>query len=177
MNETEFTETLLKELRKALEGYEIKKGEVLIYKVIVNENGEFNPGDPQNPRRGNLSFQTDLLIRKNNLPLVVIEAKCGGFSTHDILTYSTKALKHKEVYPYLRYGLVVGNTKVITNKFFTHNAGFDFALALENMHNDKLYELVEIIEQQLRAAEFLLDILKHKNRTRLFNTNIQVENV
>ena len=27
-----------------------------------------------------------------------------GLSTHDVLTYSAKATRHKQVYPYLRYG-------------------------------------------------------------------------
>ena len=121
MNETQFTEILEKFLKKELEGYEVKRNENLIYKVIVNENMQFNPKNPKKPKRGNLSFQTDLMIKKNNLPLVVIETKFGGFSTHDVLTYSTKALKHKEVYPYLRYGFVVGGVKIIQNRFFTHN--------------------------------------------------------
>jgi len=91
--------------------------------VIINENFKFEPNKPRKPKRGSYAFQTDLLIiRKNNkLPLVVLETKYGGFSTHDVLTYSSKAQKHKEVYPYLRYGLVVGGTDKITNNFFIHN--------------------------------------------------------
>ena len=64
------------------------------------------------------------------MPLIVIETKYGGFSTHDVLTYSTKAQKHKEVFPFIRYGLLVGGVNKITNKFFIHNIGFDFAVAL-----------------------------------------------
>jgi len=49
------------------------------------------------------------------LPFVVIETKYGSFSTHDVLIYSTKALKHKEIYPYIRYGFVVGGIDEIYN--------------------------------------------------------------
>ena len=110
------------------------------------------------------------------LPLVVIETKYGGFSTHDVLTYSTKAQKHKEIYPHLRYGLVVGGEKKIHNRFFTHNIGFDFAYALNSVDNgDSIEELAKIIKQQIENAYLLLDILKNKNQTKKFNTIIKIE--
>jgi len=52
-----------------------------------------------------------------------------GISTHDILTYSAKARKHKQVYPYLRYGLVASRERFVAGKFFTHNEALDFYLA------------------------------------------------
>jgi len=174
MNETQFTEILEKFLKKELEGYEVKRNENLIYKVIVNENMQFNPKDPKKPKRGNLSFQTDLMIKKNDLPLVVIETKFGGFSTHDVLTYSTKALKHKEVYPYLRYGFVVGGVKIIQNRFFTHNLGFDFAIAIEDINN--LRSFLDLVKRQIKNSEMLLKIMKEKNKTKLFSSNLVVEN-
>jgi len=157
-----------------LKGYEVKRNENLIYKVIVNENMQFNPKDPKKPKRGNLSFQTDLMIKKNDLPLVVIETKFGGFSTHDVLTYSTKALKHKEVYPYLRYGFVVGGVKIIQNRFFTHNLGFDFAIAIEDINN--LRSFLDLVKRQIKNSEMLLRIMKEKNKTKLFSSNLVVEN-
>jgi len=174
MNETQFTEILEKFLKKELKGYEVKRNENLIYKVIVNENMQFNPKNPKKPKRGNLSFQTDLMIKKNDLPLVVIETKFGGFSTHDVLTYSTKALKHKEVYPYLRYGFVVGGVKIIQNRFFTHNLGFDFAIAIEDINN--LRSFLDLVKRQIKNSEMLLKIMKEKNKTKLFSSNLVVEN-
>ena len=174
MNETQFTEILEKCLKKELKGYEVKRNENLIYKVIVNENMQFNPKNPKKPKRGNLSFQTDLMIKKNDLPLVVIETKFGGFSTHDVLTYSTKALKHKEVYPYLRYGFVVGGVKIIQNRFFTHNLGFDFAIAIEDINN--LRSFLDLVKRQIKNSEMLLKIMKEKNKTKLFSSNLVVEN-
>jgi len=174
MNETQFTEILEKFLKKELKGYEVKRNENLIYKVIVNENMQFNPKNPKKPKRGNLSFQTDLMIKKNDLPLVVIETKFGGFSTHDVLTYSTKALKHKEVYPYLRYGFVVGGVKIIQNRFFTHNLGFDFAIAIEDINH--LRSFLDLVKRQIKNSEMLLKIMKEKNKTKLFSSNLVVEN-
>lgn len=63
----------------------------------------------QAPKRGDSAFQTDLCIFERVedvlLPRVVLEFKTS-VTTHDILTYSTKAEKHKTIYPNLRYGLV-----------------------------------------------------------------------
>jgi hypothetical protein len=162
-------------LKKELGEYDIKRNENLIYKIIINENMEFCPGNPKKPRRGNLSFQTDLIIKnKKGTPLVVIETKFGGFSTHDVLTYSTKALKHKEIYPYLRYGFVVGGVNVIQNRFFTHNLGLDFAIAIKDTHNLKSF--LQLVKEQIKSSETLLQVLKDKNKTKLFSLNVVVEN-
>ncbi len=181
MNESEFREKLKYKLRENLDNsqYEVKTHQNLIYKVIVNPQGEYEPEKAEAPIRGNYAFQTDLLIMKKSkqLPLVVIETKYNGFSTHDILTYSTKAQKHKEIYPYLRYGLVVGGINVIQNRFFTHNIGFDFALALKRINALSLNKLVMIIRDQINNAEMILDILTEKNRTRNFNTRIMIEKI
>jgi len=174
MNEKEFITKLQEALKKELKSYEVKRNENLIYKVIVDENMQFNPKDPKKPKRGNLSFQTDLMIKKNDLPLIVIETKFGGFSTHDVLTYSTKSLKHKEIYPYLRYGFVVGGVKIIQNRFFTHNLGFDFAIAIEDINN--LRSFLDLVKRQIKNSEMLLRIMKEKNKTKLFSSNLVVEN-
>lgn len=141
-------------------------GESLIYKIIVNPRGEFFPSEPIEPKRGSLAFQTDLLVKKGRLPLVVVETKHGRFSTHDVLTYSAKAVKHKEVYPCLRYGVVVGEVNIISNKFFTHNVGFDFALAIKDVK--KLTSFLRLVKIQIGNAEILLKNLNEKNKTKCF---------
>ena len=173
MTENDFVKLLQTKLEKDLKGYSIVVKENLIYKIIVNTNGEFHPTNPTEPKRGSLAFQTDLLIKKGSLPLVVVETKFGSFSTHDVLTYSTKAVKHKEVYPYLRYGLVVGNVSIISNRFFTHNVGFDFALAINDMK--KLSPFSSLIKTQIKNAEKLLQILNEKNKTKMFSTILEIE--
>ena len=91
------------------------------------------------------------------------------------MTYSTKAQKHKEIYPYLRYGLVVGGINKITNKFFIHNIGFDFAIALEKTNKDTIEELIKIVKCQIKNAESILGIFKYKNQTKSFNTQITIK--
>lgn len=175
MTEQEFSNILARALRKALRGYSVSVSDALIYKVIVNQDGKFHPKNPAQPKRGQLSFQTDILIKKKDIPLVVIETKIDDFSTHDVLTYSTKAVKHKEIYPYLRYGFVVGKSKVIGNKFFTHNQGFDFALAIPSIR--KLDNFIKVVKDQIKGARLLLNILKDKHKTAIYSSIIKIENV
>jgi hypothetical protein len=114
------------------------------------------------------------------IPLVVIEIKYGGLTTHDVLTYSAKALKHKDIYPYLRYGLVLGGLKSIPNRFFVHNQGFDFALALE-IDNEKLLNqdsglLNNVIVEQLKASEMLLKpIGKNNKNPKQFMSKLEIK--
>lgn len=172
MNESQFREKIHNELKRKLPKYKVNKGDNLLYKLLIDAQGKLQPSNFANPKRGQLAFQTDILVKNDRVPLVVIETKFGGFSTHDVLTYSTKAMKHKEVYPYIRYGLVVGGRNKIDRKFFTHNSGFDFAVALGNLEDD-LKELVEIVEKQLKAAELMLGVLKNKE-VRKYVANIEL---
>lgn len=189
--EAEFTRRLEKELGTNLCEYYVTRGESLIYKFYVDAEGQLQPKkfvdaqgqlEPEKfktPKRGQLAFQTDLMIKRKlrvvypltGIPLVVIEVKFGSFTTHDILTYSAKATRHKEIYPYLRYGLVVGEARKIDKRFFTHNSGFDFALAIEKTEN--LSEVTEIVKQQLQAAEQMLKVFQGKEVKR-YITNIEL---
>jgi len=176
--EKQFTALMKAELEKNLADYFVTSGESLIYKFFIDAEGQLQPKNFQEPKRGQLAFQTDLMIKKKlkivtleGIPLVVIEVKFGRFTTHDILTYSAKAMRHKEIYPYLRYGLVVGEVKKIQHRFFTHNSGFDFAIAVEKLEN--MSEVTEIIKQQLQAAELMLTVFKGKEVKR-YVTNIEL---
>lgn len=175
--EEQFTNNLKKELEKDLPEYRVTTGESLIYKFLIDADGQLQPKTFENPKRGQLAFQTDLMIKKaiaatqKSVPLIVIEIKFGRFTTHDVLTYSAKASRHKEIYPYLRYGLVVGGIKKIHRRFFTHNTGFDFGIAVEKLEN--LPEVTEIVKQQLQAAELLLSVFRGK-QVRRYVANIEL---
>src|SRR5262249_49381139 len=137
--------------------YRVDSGISLLYKLHFDGAGKLCPDNYQTPMRGQLAFETDILIRDARVPLVAIELKLGHFTTHDVLTYSTKALKHKELYPYLRYGFVVGGMNKIQNRFFTHNSGFDFAFVFADP-NTGLPRLIEIVARQIKTAERIKSI-------------------
>jgi hypothetical protein len=166
--EKQFTLELQKLLQETLSNrYAIRIGKSLLYKLEVDVDGELRPkpDDLRSPKRGQFAFQTDILIEKADptIPLVVVELKFGGFSTHDIITYSSKATRHKEIYPYLRYGFVVGGSDALSKKFLTHNQGVDFAMSVPTLATAGL-KLIELIKRQIGSAETLVEMMR-TNRT------------
>src|SRR5690349_14415170 len=82
-------------------------------------------------KRRTAPYQTDLLIYDmlddgRFIPRVVVECKWRRVSTHDALTYSSKASAHKHVHPYLRYGILVAGEAAIPGRLMKHGAYFDF---------------------------------------------------
>ncbi len=160
--------------------YEVTTGTNLFYKLVVGPDLNVQPAVEVGPKRGELAFQTDFLIckkvAKGRVPLVAVELKYGDFSTHDVLTYSAKALKHKEVYPYLRYGFVIGAQKnqSVNRKFFVHNVGFDFALAVKNVDDARL---LEVLKRQIETAEVLIRFWNKNSKfsASSYETTVQIK--
>lgn len=153
----------------------IKRGAALLYQVTVNNELRLTV-DPAKPTRGASAFQTDLCVfeQKPNgveIPRVVLEFK-GGISTHDVLTYSAKARKHKQVYPYLRYGVVMSEEASVPGRVFTHNEALDFALALRNFKTHRLHEiLASTIQAEVEASRLLEEIMFGSSTVYLFRTH------
>jgi hypothetical protein len=166
MSHDEFVEKIKEFLSEKLGRYTITSKEQLPYKVIIN-NGEYFPKDPAIPKKGSYSFETDLLVKEDNIPLVVIEVKYNQLTTHNIITYSSKALMHKSIYPYLRYGLLIGRKEHVPTRFFTHNIGFDFVFAMIEFEKNLL--LHSIIEDQIKNAKELRELLKGDKKVNIFN--------
>ena len=171
MNEDKYANELKKFLQQNLSEYEITNKESLLYRVIVTNQMKYLPIDPLKPVRGQNAFETDILIKKNGLPLIVIETKYGGFSTHDMITYSHKSIKHKEIYPHLNYGLIIGNKEndTLDRRFFMHNSGFDFAIILELNSKKQKKLLLNIIKQQIQSAEQLSKIINGQTKVNYYN--------
>ena len=96
-------------------------------------------------------------------------------STHDVLTYSAKATRHKQVYPYLRYGFVIGKAKVLPGRFFTHNSGMDFAVAAASFDHSRLHQLfADLLEKEMAALRQLEQIAFGDAKTHLFRSEVEV---
>lgn len=110
----------------------VAKGAVLLYQVRVDNRLEIAV-NPKRPRKGQSAFQTDITIFEKldeqvSIPRVVMEFK-AGVTTHDLLTYNAKAVLHKQVYPYLRYGMVAAAESKVPGRAFVHGASLDFFVA------------------------------------------------
>lgn len=154
----------------------VERGASLLYQVTVDNRLRVTV-DPSSPSRGQSAFQTDLCIfddvaPKISLPRVVFEFKTS-ITTHDVLTYSAKARKHKQIYPYLRYGLISASDATIPGRFFTHNEALDFFLALGKIEPKALINTFEkLLADEVAASRRLETIAFGAGAARLFRTEV-----
>lgn len=125
-----------------------------------------------------IAYETDILIYETIgshewKPRVVMEGKLGSVTTHDAITYSQKALTHKNVHPYLRYGIILGNRKhyPLPGRLFRHGAFFDFMLSWKAIEpsDEEMNRLIALILEEVEASRNLDEILynsRNPNRAR-----------
>jgi hypothetical protein len=162
-------------LAPRLADYTVETGRNLFYKVEIDGLGRLSHDSGDIPMRGQLAFQTDILISKNSVPLVVIELKSGSFSSHDVITYSWKAERHKRIYPYLRYGFVVVGPETLGRRFSIHNEDFDFALALPDLAAIDA-ELAPLVQRQIMSAERLIALRETRSgKLRRYEETVEID--
>lgn len=155
----------------------IERGAALLYQITVDNKLE-STVDPKKPKRGDSAFQTDLCVFEQKLndvrlPRVVLEFK-GGITTHDVLTYSAKARKHKQVYPYLRYGIVASNEAVVPRRFFVHNEALDFFAALKNTKHADLTDFFSRLIKREVATSRQMEAIAFGESPQFFRSEIEL---
>jgi hypothetical protein len=160
---------------------EVERGAALLYQIKLDNRLNLTV-DPKAPTRGQSAFQTDICVFERiavnlRIPRVVLEFK-PGLSTHDVLTYSTKARKHKQVYPYLRYGVLTSRERYVAGKFFTHNEALDFCLATGGLSRTALRALLRsVLKKEVSASRRLESIAFGSTRARLYRTEVCIGGV
>ncbi len=133
---------------------------------------------PLNPKT--TKYETDILISEclsesEWIPRIIIECKLNSINTHSAITYSNKASTHKNVHPYLRYGILIGNRKQypIPGRLIRHGAHFDFMISWKGVKGEP-YEwngLIKVLSREFRASQQLQEALsssRSKNRKHYF---------
>lgn len=113
-------------------------------------------------------FETDLLVREVEgetwKPRVVIETKLRSVTTHDAITYSQKAVLHRQVHPYLRYGILLGDRLhyPLPGRLFRHGAHFDFMTSWVGQAPTpgEFERLLTLLLEEVAASRQLEEILK-----------------
>jgi hypothetical protein len=180
MQEDLFINIAMKAASKII-GYplSIERGASLLYQITVDNKLNVTV-DPKKPSRGHSAFQTDLCIFEQKeegikIPRVVLEFK-HGLTTHDIITYSSKARRHKQIYPYLRYGFILGGEEKITQKFFCHNESLDFCVAAKRYKVDKLREIIaKLLRAEIECSRKLEKIAFGNRTCDIFRNEILIE--
>ena len=181
--EKEWVEILRGDIEKVMtqQNLSVRTGVRLPYQIYVaNYAGESAQRPNMEQPHG---YQTDLLIaeRINSsdgwVPRVVVEFKLGHVSTHDALTYSAKAATHKDLHPYLRYGIIVGGLPgAVPRRLIRHGHQFDFMMTLAS--GDKLTAsehayVCELLQDEVRASrEMSLLLSGSKSHTRLVHRKL-----
>ncbi len=99
-----------------------------------------------------------------------------GITTHDVLTYSAKAVKHKLIYPYLRYGVLASSERSVPGRVFTHNEGLDFFAAVAELQEFEFKSfLALLLKDEIDSSKRLESIAFGTVQTRLFRTEVQFE--
>ena len=178
MKEDDYVEPALAAAKEVLgHPLSIVRGAALLYQVTVDNTLSLTV-DPQHPKRGQSAFQTDLAVFEEVakgvlIPRVVMEFKLS-LTTHDVLTYSAKARKHKQVYPYLRYGIVVGRELAMPGRFFTHNDGLDFGVAAASFKGNLQGLFRDWLSAEVETSRRLEAITFGKIAAHMFRTEVEV---
>jgi hypothetical protein len=172
-----FVQTALKAARKVLgPPLLIERKVALLYQIAVDNRLNVRV-NTKSPTRGQSAFETDLCVLEQvendlRLPRVVLEFK-KQLTTHDVLTYSAKATKHKQIYPYLRYGLVISGERALPTRFFRHNEGLDSAIAAKSYNGNRLYHLFEgLLRDEVNASRQLERIAFDKHGIDFYRKDI-----
>ncbi len=162
MTEREWTlivQNLLSGMVGQQKGLQVKAFERIPYALEV-----MNYSNEGNHDLRHMGYQTDLVITESVgedawKPRVVIELKTKTVTTHDAITYSQKALTHKTVHPYLRYGILLGNRThyPLPGRLFRHGAHFDFMASWVGFDptEEELNGLADIIKSEVEASRML----------------------
>jgi len=168
--EKEWVNSFISELQERMQTVALKESTVRVeagcklpYAFEVQDYRSSEP-DEQSISR----YETDVLIfdqfnEDKWVPRVVIECKRRSVTTHDALTYSTKAATHKNVHPYLRYGILLGNRRhyPLPARLIRHGANFDFMASWVGYEptDDEWQDLMSVLVDEVKASRLLQNML------------------
>jgi hypothetical protein len=177
MTEVEWVEEMARHVRDKpmfqSSGLEIQTGFRLPYGFEISAHKE-----DDEPVKVTTFFETDLAIIERNedgnwQPRVIVEAKIMNITTHDAITYISKAAAHRSVYPYLRYGVMLGKRSehALPGLLFRHGSQFDFMISFQSFQPsdgemDAFLKLLDSEVQASRTIEKLLFDSRKQNRDR-----------
>lgn len=128
--------------------------------------------DNDKPESVFMDYETDMLVIESTgnrwRPRVVVETKLERITTHDAITYSQKAATHKQVHPYLRYGILLGNRGhyPLPGRLFRHGSHFDFMVSwiAEQPTIEELNYFIQLLLEEVSASRLLEEMI-YKSRS------------
>jgi hypothetical protein len=187
MTEDEFTDSLADRIKDALSPHHVGRKQSLLYDLSFDHEGIIRMGvDPDTGvpiRGGGRGFEQDILIydeapdggHTSIIPRIVAEIKFGKVTTHDAIVYSEKADRIRRVYPYVRYGFILGGMPNIPGRVLRLGQRFDFIVSLgESISKDELRQFTDLLREEAAASVKLAEILFGKAKPTLFQRSLCV---
>jgi hypothetical protein len=187
LTELQFTDELIKTLSPTLVDAKIGSGISVLYEMPIDDDGVVRMGvdaeTGQAYRGKGTGFEQDILVyeekSKGNttiIPRVIAEVKYGRVTTHDAIVYSYKAECIKRIYPFCRYGMILGGMKTIPGRVLRHGRAFDFILTLAYPFLlDQISEVSTIFLSELETSRLTGAVMKGTKKLRLFRRGIEVK--
>ena len=183
--EEAFAEKLAKRLRPLVPArYNVETKRSLLYAVSFGDDGVLQLGqnmDREPMRGGGTGFEQDLLVFERAsdgdtsvVPRVSVELKFGGMSTHDAIVYSEKARRIRSIYPYVRYGLILGGMRSIPARTLRLGTEFDFIVAVpERLKPASLTRIAKLLRKELRLSRRLTAVLRGTRKIGLLHRDLR----
>lgn len=183
--ETEFGEKLARRVRALVPAkYSVETKRSLLYAVSFDDNGNLHLGqnDAREPTRGRgTGFEQDLLLFERSqegatsiIPRVSVELKFGRTTTHDAIVYSEKARRIRAIYPFVRYGLILGGVSAIPPRTLRLGTEFDFVIAIpERFGHAAINRLARLLRKELRLSNRLTDVLQGRRRIAVLHRELR----
>lgn len=177
MTEAEFADVLATWLPPFVPTCEVATKKSVLYALPFDERGQLQLGlDAQGEplRGGGTGFEQDILVfervqggQTSIIPRVIAEVKLGRVTTHDTLTYAEKARRIRVVYPFVRYGLVLGEMISIPPRALRLGQEFDFITVVSATASSADIERIgALFAEELQASRNLGQILSGHTRVK-----------
>jgi hypothetical protein len=185
MDEVSFAKLIAEQLGPSFPTLEIETGKSIFYSLYIDENGNIpiNKNAKGEPIRGaGAGFEQDILLYErvsgetSVVPRVAVEVKLGGVTTHDAIVYSEKARRLRNVYPYLRYGFLVGDISSLPARLLRLGTDFDFIIRVSNppLH-EEMDQLIELLREEIDTSQKLGMIFSRQVSVQLFRRKIIIK--
>lgn len=168
MRENDWTAMIGAKLEAELRDLFVESLRRIPYSQEIESYSEGWQPNYMNPMR----FETDMVVFENVggivKPRVIVEAKLDRITTHDAITYSYKAEKHKAITPYVRYGIMIGEREhyPLPGRLFRHGTNFDFMFSFKgDMPDGTEWEaFVALIQREVLYSRQTEEML-HESRS------------
>lgn len=166
--------------------YCIETKRSLLYAISFDDEGELQLGQNsalEPTRGGGTGFEQDLLLFERAsggkaatsiIPRVSVELKVGGVTTHDSIVYSEKARRIRAIYPFVRYGLILGGLDHIPGRTLRLGTEFDFIVAMPTpIRKATLGRLGKLLRLELRLSRKLTAILRGRDKVAALHRSLR----